>query len=126
MVLRGTCLEREGIKVAVTAGNVPVPIYKRSKTVNGQPVIPDMPLSADEFGKGTAGPNGIESLLKAHPGTAYSLHEIEEALIGPGMNRTKHLDVFIADLALLAPLLFKEKKIEYRVIDGVPYFRWRG
>jgi hypothetical protein len=42
------------------------------------------------------------------------------------MNRTKHLDVFIADLTLLTPLLFKEKIIEYRVIDGVPYFRWRG
>ena len=85
-----------------------------------------MPLSADEFGKGTAGPKGIESLLKAHPGMAYSLHEIEEALIGPGMNRTKHLDVFIADLTLLAPLLFTEKKIEYRVIDGVPYLPVAG
>ncbi|MGA9030618.1 MAG: hypothetical protein WB404_09350, partial [Methanoregula sp.] len=63
--------------------------------------------------------------LRAHPGMAYSLHEIEGALIGPGMNRTKHLDVFIADLTLLAPLLFQEKKIEYRVIEGVPYFRWR-
>ena len=85
-----------------------------------------MTLSADEFNKGTEGGNGIESLLKAHPDTAYSLHEIEEALIGSGMNRTKHLDVFIADLTLLTPLLFKEKKIESRVIDGIPYFRWRG
>jgi hypothetical protein len=85
-----------------------------------------MPLSADEFEKGTTGTNGIEALLRAHPGTAYSLHEIEEALIGPGMNRTKHLDVFIAELTLLAPLLFQEKKIDYRVIDGVPFFRWRG
>ncbi len=85
-----------------------------------------MPLSSDEFEKGTAGTNGIETLLRAHPGMAYSLHEIEEALIGPGMNRTKHLDVFIADLTLLAPLLFQEKKIEYRIIEGVPYFRWRG
>jgi hypothetical protein len=85
-----------------------------------------MALSTDEFNKGTEGGNGIESLLKAHPDTAYSLHEIEEALIGPGMNRTKHLDVFIADLTLLTPLLFKEKKIESRVIDGIPYFRWRG
>jgi hypothetical protein len=85
-----------------------------------------MPLSAADFEKGTAGTNGIEALLRANPGMAYSLHEIEEVLIGPGMNRTKHLDVFIADLTLLAPLLFKEKKIEHRVIDGVPYFRWRG
>jgi hypothetical protein len=85
-----------------------------------------MPLSTDEFKKGTEGINWIESLLREHPDTAYSLHEIEEALIGPGMNRTKHLDVFIADLTLLTPLLFKEKKIEYRVIDGIPYFRWQG
>jgi hypothetical protein len=98
----------------------------RSKTVNGEPVVQDMPLSADEFKKGTEGINGIEALLKGHPDTAYSLHEIEEVLIGPGMNRTKHLDVFIADLTLLTPLLFKEKKIESRVIDGIPYFRWRG
>ena len=42
------------------------------------------------------------------------------------MNRTKHLDVFIADLTLLAPLLFTEKKIGHRVIAGVPYFRWQG
>ena len=72
------------------------------------------------------GQNEIEHLLKEHPGVAYSLHEIEEALIGPGMNRTKHLDVFIANLTLLAPILFEEKKIEYRVSDGIPYFRWRG
>ncbi|MFZ0006452.1 MAG: hypothetical protein WCC86_09745 [Methanoregula sp.] len=85
-----------------------------------------MSLSADEFEKGAAGTNEIENLLKQHPGVAYSLHEIEEALIGPGMNRTKHLDVFIANLTLIAPLLFEEKKIEYRVINGIPYFRWRG
>ena len=85
-----------------------------------------MPLSADEFSKGTEGINGIEALLKGHPDTAYSLHEIEEALIESGMNRTKHLDVFIADLKLLTPFLFKEKKIESKVIDGIPYFRWRG
>ena len=48
-----------------------------------------MPLSSDEFEKGTAGTNGIETLLRAHPGMAYSLHEIEEALIGPGMNLYK-------------------------------------
>ncbi len=84
-----------------------------------------MPLSTNEFEKGTCGTNAIESLLMAHPGMAYSLHEIEEALIGPGMNRTKHLDVFIAYLTLLGPLLFKENKIEYRVVDGIPYFRWR-
>ncbi|MGB8308914.1 MAG: hypothetical protein WCE65_03665 [Methanoregula sp.] len=81
-----------------------------------------MSLSADEFEKGAAGTNEIENLLKQHPGVAYSLHEIEEALIG----RTKHLDVFIANLTLIAPLLFEEKKIEYRVINGIPYFRWRG
>jgi hypothetical protein len=84
-----------------------------------------MPLSADEFMKGLQETNRIASLLKSHPETAYSLHEIEEALIGPGMNRTRHLDVFIAELTLLAPLLFTEKKIESRVIDGIPYFRWR-
>jgi hypothetical protein len=98
----------------------------RSKTVNGEPVISEMPLTAEEFNKGTEGINEIEALLRAHPDTAYSLHEIEEALIGPGMNRTKHLDVFIANLTLLAPLLFTEKKIGHRVINGVPYFRWQG
>jgi hypothetical protein len=85
-----------------------------------------MPLSAAEFEKGEPGTNMIEALLRAHPDMAYSLHEIEEALIGPGMNRVKHLDLFIADLSLLAPLLFEEKKIEHRVINGIPYFRWRG
>jgi len=95
-----------------------------SQTVNR--CYRNMPLLPDEFRKGTTGPNGIETLLREHPDMAYSLHEIEEALIGPGMNRTKHLDLFIADLTLLAPLLFTEKQIEYRVIDGVPYFRWRG
>jgi hypothetical protein len=100
--------------------------YMRSKIINGEPVISKMPLTSDEYNKGTEGINEIEALLRAHPDTAYSLHEIEKALIGPGMNRTKHLDVFIADLTLLAPLLFKEKKIGHRVIDGVPYFRWQG
>jgi hypothetical protein len=100
--------------------------YMRSKIVNGEPVISKMPLTTDGYNKGTEGINEIEALLRAHPDTAYSLHEIEEALIGPGMNRTKHLDVFIANLTLLAPLLFTEKKIGHRVINGVPYFRWQG
>ncbi len=85
-----------------------------------------MPLTAEEYNKGTEGINEIVALLMAHPDTAYSLHEIEEALIGPGMNRIKHLDVFIADLTLLAPLLFMENTIGHRVIDGIPYFRWQG
>jgi hypothetical protein len=100
--------------------------YMRSKIVNGEPVISEMPLTAEEFNNGIEGITEIEALLRAHPDTAYSLHEIEEALIGPGMNRTKHLDVFIANLTLLAPLLFTEKKIGHRVIDSVPYFRWQG
>jgi len=89
-------------------------------------VTRNMPLSVAEFEKGESGTNEIEALLRKHPDTAYSLHEIEEALIGPGMNRTKHLDLFIAALTLLGPLLFEEKKIESRVINGIPYFRWKG
>jgi len=85
-----------------------------------------MPIPAETFMNGTTGTNRIETLLRANPGTAYSLHEIEEELIGPGMNRVKHLDIFIADLTLLTPLIGAEKQIESRVIDGIPYFRWRG
>jgi hypothetical protein len=85
-----------------------------------------MPLSSDEFRKGSAGTNAIEELLRANPYKAYSLHEIEEAIIGTEMNRRKHLDLFIADLTLLTPILFKEGKIESRVIDGIPYFKWKG
>ena len=84
-----------------------------------------MPITTDVFNQGTAGANEIENLLRAHPGTAYSLHEIEEELIGPGMNRTKHLDVFIAYLTLLGPQI-SDKKIEYRVVGGIPYFQWHG
>jgi len=85
-----------------------------------------MIYSAEEFKNQAPGANPIETLLKTHPGTAYCLHEIEEALIGTEMNRKKHLDVFIANLAILDPLLFTEKKIEYRIIDNIPYFRWNG
>ena len=83
-----------------------------------------MPISIDEFCKGSLGPNEIEKLLKANPDKAYTLHEIEEAIIGKEMNRQKHLDVFIADLTMLAPLLFEVDKIECRVVNGTPYFRW--
>jgi len=37
------------------------------------------------------------------------------------MNRRKHPDVFIADLTLPTPLLFDAKKIEYKIIQGIPY-----
>jgi hypothetical protein len=126
MVLRGDVWNARGLRLSCWRRGKSSRTYMRSKTVNGEPVISEMPLTAEEFNKGTEGINEIEALLRAHPDTAYSLHEIEEALIGPGMNRTKHLDVFIANLTLLAPLLFTEKKIGHRVINGVPYFRWQG
>ena len=84
-----------------------------------------MTISSDEFRNGGEGENEIEKLLRANPGKAWSLHEIEEEIIGREMNRRKHLDVFIADLTLLAPLLFDSKKIEYKIIDGTPYFKWK-
>jgi hypothetical protein len=60
-----------------------------------------MPISADEFSKSSSGTNEIEKLLRSNPDKTYSLHEIEEEIIGKEMNRRKHLDVFIADLTLL-------------------------
>jgi hypothetical protein len=63
--------------------------------------------------------------LKENPEKAWSLHEIEEAIIGREMNRMKHLDVFIGDLTLLAPLLFESKRIKSRIIGGIPYFKWK-
>lgn len=84
-----------------------------------------MTISSDEFQSAAAGENGIEKLLREHPEKAWSLHEIEEELIGREMNRMKHLDVFIADLTLLAPFLFESKKIESKIIGGIPYFKWK-
>lgn len=84
-----------------------------------------MTISADEFKAAPTGVNEIEELLRADPGRAWSLHEIEEEIIGREMNRKKHLDVFIADLTLLAPLLFDSKTIESKIIGGIPYFKWK-
>jgi uncharacterized protein VirK/YbjX len=83
-----------------------------------------MPISVAEFNKGFLGPNEIEKLLRKNPDRAYSLHE--EAIIGKEMNRQKHLDVFIADLTMLTPLIFETQQIECRVVDGIPHFRWTG
>jgi hypothetical protein len=84
-----------------------------------------MPISSDEFKQSVSGANEIERLLKENPDKAWSLHEIEEKLIGTGINRIKHLDAFIGNLILLAPLLFDSEKIEYKIIQGIPYFKWR-
>ena len=84
-----------------------------------------MTISSDEFRNGVSDPNEIEKLLRENPDRAWSLHEIEEEIIGKEMNRRKHLDVFIADLTLVAPLLFDDKKIEYKIIQGIPYFKWK-
>ena len=84
-----------------------------------------MTISSDEFASAAAGVNEIEQLLKSDPGRAWSLHEIEEEIIGREMNRRKHLDVFIADLTLLAPLLFESKSVEWKIIGGTPYFKWK-
>jgi hypothetical protein len=83
-----------------------------------------MPISADEFSKVSSGPNEIEKLLRANPDKAYSLSELEEAIIGKEMNRKKHLDVFIGNLILLAPVIFELELIQCRIIDGVVYLRW--
>ena len=83
-----------------------------------------MPISAEEFNKAPTGQNEIEKLLRANPDKAYSLHEIEEEIVGKEMNRRKHLDIFIANLTLLAPLIFELELVQCRVIDGVVYFRW--
>jgi hypothetical protein len=82
-------------------------------------------ISSEEFENGVSGANEIEKLLRENPGRAWSLHEIEEEIIGREMNRRKHLDVFIADLTILAPLLFDAGKIEYKILEGVPYFKWK-
>ncbi|MEN6341695.1 MAG: hypothetical protein ABFC89_03960 [Methanospirillum sp.] len=84
-----------------------------------------MPITSDEFDRGEVGPNQVEAFLKEHPNKAYALHEIETALIGPEVNRRLHLDLFIADLVVLAPQFCGERRIECRVIDGTPYFRWK-
>ncbi|HUH79183.1 MAG TPA: hypothetical protein VLY83_04730 [Methanoregula sp.] len=85
-----------------------------------------MPVTTDEFMKSTPGANSIAALLRENPDRAYSLHEIEEEIIGKEMNRRLHLDVFIADLTLIAPLLFDTGEIECRRVEGVPYFHWSG
>ncbi len=84
-----------------------------------------MRISSDEFKSAPAVENEITKLLRENPEKAWSLHEIEEEIIGKEMNRMKHLDVFIGDLTLLAPLLFESKKIESRIIGGIPYFKWK-
>jgi len=84
-----------------------------------------MPITAEEFERGSTGPNEIERLLKSDPSRARSLHEIEEAIIGPEMNRRTHLDIFIANLTMLTPLLFRDEPIVCRVVGGVPYFKWQ-
>jgi hypothetical protein len=85
-----------------------------------------MPLSEDEFTKASCGPNTLEEMLRANPGRAYSLSELEEMIIGKEMNRKKHLDVFIADFALLAPLIFELEKIRCKKVNGITYFMWAG
>lgn len=84
-----------------------------------------MPITSDEFEAGEAGQNQVEAFLRAHPGEAFALHEIEAALIGPEVNRRLHLDRFIADLVVLAPQFCGEKRIECRDVGGTPYFRWK-
>jgi hypothetical protein len=69
-----------------------------------------MPLIAEEYTKCTEAIHEIKTLLMAHPDTAYSLYEIEESLIGPGMNCEKRLDFFIAALTLHAPLPVTKKE----------------
>ena len=83
-----------------------------------------MPITAEDFSRASSGPNEIEKLLRANPDKAYSLHEIEEELIGKDMNRRKHLDIFIANLTMLSPLIFDLELVQYRIIGGVVYFRW--
>ncbi len=46
-----------------------------------------IPITSDEFYRGQAGPNRVETFLRAHPNEAYALHEIETALIGPEADR---------------------------------------
>jgi hypothetical protein len=82
-------------------------------------------ISSEEFKKSESGENEIGKLLRENPGKAWSLHEIEEEIIGTEMNRRKHLDVFVADLTLLTPLLFDNNKIESKIIEGIPYFKWK-
>lgn len=83
-----------------------------------------MSVSAQKFSEGAERINEIERFLRAHPDTGYSLHEIETAIIGEQIDRIRHLDLFIADLILLVPRLFEEERIECRVIEGIPYFKW--
>ncbi len=84
-----------------------------------------MPITSDEFERGTAGPNQVEVFLRAHPDEAFALHEIEAAVIGPEVNRRLHLDRFIADLIVLAPQFCGEKRIECRDVGGTLYFHWK-
>jgi len=84
-----------------------------------------MPITAEEFERGSIGQSEIEQLLKSDPSKAWTLHEIEEAIIGTEMNRRKHLDIFIANLTMLTPLLFRDEQIVCRVVGGVPYFKWQ-
>jgi hypothetical protein len=90
-----------------------------------RPGVVTMPITSDEFYRGQAGPNRVETFLRAHPDEAYALHEIETALIGPEADRRLHLDQFLADLIVLAPQFCGERRIECRIVDGTPYFRWR-
>ena len=83
-----------------------------------------MPISGSEFSKASTGPNEIEKILRENPDKAYSLSELEEVIIGKEMNRKKHLDIFIGNMILLAPLIFELELIQCRIIDGVVYLRW--
>lgn len=84
-----------------------------------------MPIASDRFEAGTAGTNEIEVFLRARPDQAFTLHEIEAALIGAEVNRRLHLDRFIAALVLLGPQL-ADGRVAARVVDGVPHLRWKG
>ena len=85
-----------------------------------------MPRSADEFRQAAGGSNAIVEVLRANPQEAYSLSELEEMIIGKEMNRKKHLDIFIADFALVSPLIFEREEIRCKKIDGITYFMWAG
>lgn len=85
-----------------------------------------MPITSDEFYRGRSGENRVEAFLREHPDEAFTLHEIETAVIGTEVNRRLHLDLFIADLIVLAPQFCGERRIECRVVDGTPHLHWRS
>jgi len=97
----------------------------KASPAQGVAGVVTVPITSDEFDRGQVGPNQVEAFLRAHPDEAFALHEIEAALIGPEVNRRLHLDRFIADLIVLAPQFCGERRIECRVVDETPYFRWR-